>query len=115
MSLSNSTPNDVLQLAMVKDNLLDEETRRKDMAKDIAQALATVNKGRNKSRNSKGWGKSRSQSKSKGKFKCFNCVKKGHIKRNYKAWKNKQKEDKKKMQMMRIPVLLQCCKMRSFS
>uniref|UniRef100_A0A2N9EH16 Integrase catalytic domain-containing protein n=1 Tax=Fagus sylvatica TaxID=28930 RepID=A0A2N9EH16_FAGSY len=39
VSLSNSAPNGVLQLAMVKDSLFNEETRRKDMGKDDAQAL----------------------------------------------------------------------------
>ena len=94
MSLNNSVLNGVLQLAMVKDSLLNEETRRKDMGKNIAYALVTENRGRSKSRSSKGRGKSRSQSESKGKFKCFYCDKEGHIKRNCKAWKNKQKEDK---------------------
>ena len=60
MSLSNSTPNGVLQLVMVKDNLLNEKTRRKDMGKDIAHALVTENSGRSKSRSSKGRGKSKS-------------------------------------------------------
>ena len=60
VSLSNSAPNGVLQLAMVKDSLFNEETRRKDMGKDNAQALVTENKGRSKTRNSKGHGKSRS-------------------------------------------------------
>ena len=91
---SNSTPNGMLQLAIVKDSLLNEETRKKDMGKDIAHALATENRRRSKSRSSKGRGKSRSRSESKGKFKCFYCDKEGHIKRNCKAWKNKQKEDK---------------------
>ena len=54
VSLSNSTPNGVLQLVMVKDSLLNEETRRKDMGKDIAHALVIENKGRSKSRSSKG-------------------------------------------------------------
>jgi len=36
VSLSNSTPNDVLQLATVKDSLFNEESRRKDMGKDNA-------------------------------------------------------------------------------
>ena len=54
VSLSNSTPNGVLQLAMVKDSLFNEETRRKDMGKDITQALVTKNRGRSKSRSSKG-------------------------------------------------------------
>ena len=85
MSLSNSTLNGVLQLAMVKDSLFNEETRRKDKGKDNAQALVTDNKGMSKTRNSKGHGKSRSQSESKGKFKYFYYDKEGHIKRNYKA------------------------------
>ena len=54
VSLSNSASNGALQLAMVKDSLLNEETRRKDMGKDITQALVTENRGRSKSRSSKG-------------------------------------------------------------
>ena len=46
VSLSNSALNGVLQLAMVKDSLLNEENRRKDIGKDIAQALVTENRGR---------------------------------------------------------------------
>ena len=94
MSLSNSAPNGVLQLAMVKDSLFNEETRRKDISKDNAQALVTKNGGKSKTRNSKGCGKSRSQLESKGKFKCFYYDKECHIRRNYKAWKNKQKDEK---------------------
>ena len=85
VSLSNSTWNGVLQLAMVKDSLFNEETRRKDMGKDNAQALVTENRGKSKGRNSKGRGKSRSQSQIKGKVKCFYYDKEGHIKRNCKA------------------------------
>ena len=68
VSLSNFAPNGVLQLAIVKDSLLNEETRRNDMGKDIAHALVTENKGRSKSRSSKGQGKSKSQLESKGKI-----------------------------------------------
>ena len=60
----------------------------------ILHMLVTENRGRSKSRSSKGRGKFRSRLESKGKFKCFYCDKEGHIKRNCKAWKNKQKEDK---------------------
>ena len=80
MSISNSAPNGVLQLAMVKDSLLNEETRRKDMGKDDTHALVTENKGRSRGRNSKGRGKSRSQSQTKGKVKCFYCDKRGSYK-----------------------------------
>ena len=89
VSFSNSTPNGVLQLTMVKGSLFNEETRRKDMGKDNAQALVTENRGRSRGRNSKGRGKSRSQSQTKRKVKCFYCDKEGQIKRNCKAWKNK--------------------------
>ena len=92
--LSNFVSNGVLQLAMVKDSLFNEETRRKDMGKDNALAFVIENRGRSKTRNSKGRSKFRSQSESKGKFKCFYCDKEGHIRRNCKAWKNKQKDEK---------------------
>ena len=36
VSLSNSGPNCVLQLAMIKDSLFNEKKRRKDMGKDNA-------------------------------------------------------------------------------
>ena len=59
VSLSNFAPNGVLQLAMVKDSLFNEEIRRKDMGKDNAQTLVTENKGRSETRNSKGRGNSK--------------------------------------------------------
>ena len=62
VSLNNSTPNDVLQLATVKDSLFNEESRRKDMGKDNAQALVTKNMSKSKSRHFKEHGKSKSQS-----------------------------------------------------
>ena len=104
VSLSNSASNGVLQLAMVKDSLFNEETRRKDMGKDDAQALVTENRGRSKGRNSKGRSKSKSQSQTKGKVKCFYYNKEGHIKGNCKAWKNKQRQIGKR-RMIIIPQL----------
>ena len=62
VSLNNSTPNDVLQLATVKDSLFNEESRRKDMGKDNAQVLVTKNMRKSKSRHFKEHGKSKSQS-----------------------------------------------------
>ena len=53
VSLSNFAPSGVLQLAMVKHSLFNEETRRNDMSKDDAQALVTENRGRSKGRNYK--------------------------------------------------------------
>ena len=62
VSLSNFTPNGVLQPVMVKDNLFNEETRTKDMDKDNAETLVTENRGRSRSRIFEGRGKSKSQS-----------------------------------------------------
>ena len=59
VSLSNFAPTGVLQLAIVKDSLFNEETRRKDMSKDNAQALVIENRGRSETRNSKGRGNSK--------------------------------------------------------
>ena len=53
VSFSNSASNGVLQLAMVKDSLFNEETRRKDMGKDNAHALVIENRGRSRGRKSK--------------------------------------------------------------
>jgi hypothetical protein len=64
VSFSNSTLNGVLQLAMVKDRLFNEETRRRHIGRDNAQALVTENIRRSKSGDTKGHGKSRS-------IKCF--------------------------------------------
>ena len=77
VSLSNFAPNGLLQLAMVKDSLLNEETRRKDMGKDIAQALVTENRGRSKSRSSKGPEVGQSQ---KENSNAFIVIKKSHKK-----------------------------------
>ena len=76
VSLSNSAPNGVLQLAMVKDSLLNEETRRKDIGKDIAHALITENRGRSKSRSSQGRGKSRAGQNQKENSSEFIVIKK---------------------------------------
>ena len=70
---------------MVKDSLLNEETRRKDMGKDDTHALVTENRERSRSRNSKGCGKFKSPSQTKGKVKCFYYDEEGHIKKKLKG------------------------------
>lgn len=66
VSLSNSTPNDVLQLATVKDSLFSKEVEKRTwariMGKDNAKAIVTKNIRKSKSRNFKERGKSKSQS-----------------------------------------------------
>ena len=70
-----------LQLAIVKNSLLNEKARRNDMGKDNAQALVII-EGEVRVEILEGCGKSRSRSELKGKFKCFYSDKEGHIKRN---------------------------------
>ena len=81
VSLSNSALNGVVTMTMVKNRLLKEEIRRRDVASTSSQALVTENRGRSKSRG-RGNGQSRDRSKSKEKRSCYNYGKPGHIKRN---------------------------------
>ena len=92
VSLSNSAPDGALTLSQVKDSMFNEETRRKDMGSSSSQALVTENRGRSKSKGRSNKSKDRSQSQPQRKFKCFHCGE-GHIKRNCKSWKNKEKKD----------------------
>ena len=91
--LSNSTSNEKLSLVQLKDNVFNEETRRKDLRIDNSQTLVVENKGRSKSRRRSRKSKDRSQSQFRRKFNCHNCGEEEHIKRNCKAWKNKDKKN----------------------
>ena len=74
-------------LAMVRNNLFNEEIRRKDFLGNDTHALSIENRGRRKRRGPSGHNKSRGRSKSRGKIKCYHCDKIGHMKRNYKILK----------------------------
>lgn len=81
VSLSNSAPDGVVSMSMVKNRLLNEELRRKDGASTSSQALVTENRSRSKSRG-RGHDKFRDRSKSREKRQCYHCGKTGHLKRN---------------------------------
>ena len=81
VSLSNSAPNGVVTMSMVKNRLLNEELRRRDIASTSSQALVTENRGRSKSRSPRHV-KSGGRSKSREMRKCYHCGKEGHLKRN---------------------------------
>lgn len=54
VSLSNSTPDGVLTLKMMKENMLNEEKRRKELGLYTqSQVLVSKKQGRSKSKNSK--------------------------------------------------------------
>ena len=93
MSLSNSASNGKLSLVQVKNSMFNKETRRKDLGIDSSQALVIENRGRTKSRGQSRKSKDRLQSQSRRKFNCYHCRKEGHIKRNCKVWKNREKKN----------------------
>ena len=86
VSLSNSTPNGVIIVNMVKDSMFNEEARRKELGiSSNTEALVTERQKRSKSRNPSNdynYDKSRGKSKSRKDLKCFYCGKLGHIKRD---------------------------------
>ncbi|GKF11779.1 hypothetical protein Tco_0049705, partial [Tanacetum coccineum] len=67
-SLSNSTPDGVITMELVKGNILNEETRRKSQGSSSqSDVFVTERRGRNQSRGPSNRGNHRSSS-SKGKF-----------------------------------------------
>ena len=94
VSLSNSAPNRVIIVNMVKDNMFNEEARRKEL--DISsntEAFVIKGRGRSKSRKQSSdynHDKSRGKSKSRKKIKCFYWGKPGHIKRECQKFRREQ-------------------------
>ena len=84
VTISNSAPDGVLSLDVIKESMFNEEIRRKEMGVDNSQALVVENRGRSKSRGPRGRGNSRSRYKSsdgKNVTTCHYCNKPGHIKK----------------------------------
>jgi hypothetical protein len=93
VSLSNLAPNGVITMGMVKDNMLNEEARRKEQGiSSHSKALVIERRGRSKSRKPHKYDhrdKSRGKSYSKTNIKCFHYSKPGHIRRDCKKFKKK--------------------------
>ena len=89
-AVSNSAGKSKLKYDDIRDLILSEEVRRRDVGSNNAQdqALVMENRGKHRSKGLDDRAKSndRSQSKGRSQFKemreCFHCGKKGHIKRN---------------------------------
>jgi hypothetical protein len=81
VSLSNSAPNGVMTVGMVKDSMFNEETRRKEHGiSSHTEALITEKRGGSKSRKPRGddnRDKSRGKSKTRKEIKCPHCGKLG--------------------------------------
>ncbi|KAG8379486.1 hypothetical protein BUALT_Bualt07G0093500 [Buddleja alternifolia] len=100
VSVSNSAPNGDLTLQVVKDCLLNEESKRKEQAFSTEQNALVTEKfdrqGRNKSRGPQHQrDKSRGKSKFKGDFKCHYCGGANHYERDCR----KKKRDQAKKQI----------------
>lgn len=96
VTISNSAPDGVLSLDVIKESMFNEEIRRREMGVDNSQALVVENRGRSKSRGPRTRGNSHNRSKSRdGKETrtCFYCKKPGHIKKNCFRFKREQRKN----------------------
>ena len=94
VSQSNSTPNGVITINMVKDNMFNEEARRKELGiSSNTKTLVIERRGRSKIRKPSSdynRDKSRGKSKSKKEIKCFYYGKSWHIKRKCRKFRREQ-------------------------
>ncbi|RDX95656.1 hypothetical protein CR513_21792, partial [Mucuna pruriens] len=90
VSITNSAPNGVVSLQMVKGSVLNEEMRRKAQGSSSqSEVLVTENRGRSQKKERE---KSRSKSKSRYKnVECHYCHKTGHIQKHCFLWKKENK------------------------
>ncbi|RDX81115.1 hypothetical protein CR513_38247, partial [Mucuna pruriens] len=95
VSITNSTPNGIVSLQMVKGSVLNEEMRRKAQGSSSqSEVLVTENRGRSQKKERE---KSRSKSKSRYKnVECHYCHKTGYIQKHCFLWKKENKGKKGK-------------------
>ncbi|RDX79957.1 hypothetical protein CR513_39555, partial [Mucuna pruriens] len=95
VSITNSTPNGVVSLQMVKGSVLNKEMRRKTQGSSSqSEVLVTENRGRSQKRE-----REKSRSKSKFRYKNVEChyyYKTGHIQKHCFLWKKENKGKKGK-------------------
>ncbi|KAH9715183.1 hypothetical protein KPL71_020951 [Citrus sinensis] len=97
INLTNNNPADSLVFDDVAASVLNEESRRKNkenrQASSQAEALS-VTRGRSTERGPSGsQNHGRSKSRSKKNVKCYNCGKKGHVKKE--CWSNQKRKEGK--------------------
>ncbi|RDX89868.1 hypothetical protein CR513_28338, partial [Mucuna pruriens] len=95
VSITNSAPNGVVPLQMVKGSVLNEEMRKKAQGSSSqSEVLVTENRGRSQKKERE---KSRSKYKSRYKnVECHYCYKIGHIQKHCFLWKKENRGKKGK-------------------
>ena len=97
MSLSNSAPDGMLEMDVVKSSVLNEEMRRKSTGSSSqSELLVTDNRGRSQSKGPKDRSRSKSKTGRYANIECHHCGKKGHIKRFCRKFLRENKNDKGK-------------------
>ena len=82
-SLSNSAPNGTITMDLAKGSMLNEDMRRKTQGSSSRSEILFIEKrGRSNSRGPKGKNYHRSKSNRFANVECYNCGKKGHIKKH---------------------------------
>jgi hypothetical protein len=91
--LSNSTPNDIVTLAMVKDNMLNDDLRHNELGiTSESSTLITENQRKNTHKNSHyddKWNKSKRRSMSRKRIIYYYCKKFDHMKNDCQKLKSK--------------------------
>lgn len=102
VTISNSAPDGKLTMDLVKDSLLNEEARRKEVGESSSGALLMQKderQGRSQSRNwrnhnKKDHSRGRSKSRSRKNVTCYHCNKPGHMIKECRILKREQKNKK---------------------
>ncbi|CAN1310533.1 Retrovirus-related Pol polyprotein from transposon TNT 1-94 [Linum perenne] len=111
VSLSNSTPNGTMTMDIVKDSMINEKIRRKELGISsdshalVADKSENRGRGRNRNLNFKNYrdrsksrgrprGRSKSASRPKGEMTCYHCNQPGHFKRECRVLKREQSRER---------------------
>ncbi|RVW11901.1 Retrovirus-related Pol polyprotein from transposon TNT 1-94 [Vitis vinifera] len=96
-SLSNSAPDGIMNMDLVKSCVLNEEMRRKSQGSSSqSNVLVTEKRGRSKSRGPKNRDRSKSKTNKFANVECHYCHLKGHIKKYCRQLKRDMKQGKVK-------------------
>ena len=95
ITVSNSAPNGVLSMDNVKDNMMNEETKRKSSSSESSQVFVAENRGRGKSKGpNRDCGRSASRSRTRFHRRCHHCNLYCHMIKDCNKLKNSKKDGK---------------------